>query len=37
VRGDELFAAVDYGDGSNEAFLRRVWHDLYGDQPSTRL
>ena len=25
--------AVDYGDGSDEAFLRRLWHDLYGDQP----
>jgi hypothetical protein len=31
--GDELFHAVDYGDGSDEAFLRRLWHDLYGDQP----
>jgi hypothetical protein len=31
--GDELFNAVDYGDGSDEAFLRRLWHDLYGDQP----
>ena len=30
--GDELFDAVDYGDGSDEAFLRRLWHDLYGDQ-----
>jgi len=33
--GDELFDAVDYGDGSDEAFLRRLWQDLYGDQPST--
>jgi hypothetical protein len=33
--GDELFRAVDYGDGSDEAFLRRLWHDLYGDQPGT--
>ena len=33
--GDELFHAVDYGDGSDEAFLRRLWHDLYGDQPGT--
>jgi hypothetical protein len=32
---DELFDAVDYGDGSDEAFLRRLWHDLYGDQPGT--
>ena len=31
--GDELFRAVDYGDGSDEAFLRRLWHDLYGGQP----
>jgi len=31
--GDELFHAVDYDDGSDEAFLRRLWHDLYGDQP----
>jgi hypothetical protein len=30
--GDELFRAVDYDDGSDEAFLRRLWHDLYGDQ-----
>ena len=30
--GDELFHAVDYDDGSDEAFLRRLWHDLYGDQ-----
>jgi hypothetical protein len=32
--GDELFRAVDYGDGSDEAFLRRLWHDLYGEQPT---
>jgi hypothetical protein len=31
--GDELFDAVDYGDGSDEAFLRRLWYDLYSDQP----
>jgi hypothetical protein len=31
--GDELSGAVDYGNGSDEAFLRRQWHDLYGDQP----
>jgi hypothetical protein len=35
--GDELFAAVDYGDGSDEAFLRRLWHDLYGGQPPAGL
>jgi hypothetical protein len=33
--GDELFKAVDYGDGSDERFLRRLWHDLYGDEPMT--
>jgi hypothetical protein len=31
---DELFKAVDFGDGSNEAFLRRLWHDLYGGEPA---
>jgi hypothetical protein len=29
---DELFMAVDYGDGSDEKFLRRLWRDLYGDE-----
>jgi hypothetical protein len=29
---DELFKAVDYGDGSDEKFLRRLWRDLYGDE-----
>jgi hypothetical protein len=33
--GDELSHAVDYGDGTDEAFLRRLWHDLYGEQPDT--
>jgi hypothetical protein len=33
--GDELSHAVEYGDGSDEAFLRRLWHDLYGEQPDT--
>lgn len=32
---DELFRAVDYSDGSDEKFLRRLWHDLYGDEPVT--
>ena len=32
---DELFKAVDYGDGSDQAFLRRLWHDLYGGEPRT--
>jgi hypothetical protein len=31
--GDELSDAVEYHDGSNEQFLRRLWHDLYGDEP----
>jgi len=35
--GGELSAAVDYGDGSDEAFLRRLRHDPYGDQPSAAL
>ena len=30
----ELFKAVDYGDGSDQAFLRRLWRDLYGDEPA---
>jgi len=30
----ELFKAVDYGDGSDQAFLRRLWHDLYGNEPA---
>jgi hypothetical protein len=30
----ELFKAVDYGDGSDEKFLRRLWRDLYGDEPA---
>jgi hypothetical protein len=30
---DELFKAVDYGDGSDEKFLHRVWRDLYGGEP----
>lgn len=31
-----LFTAAEYGDGSDEAFLRRLWHDLYGDEPVDR-
>ena len=34
--GDELSCAVEYDDGSDEAFLRRLWRDLYGEQPSPR-
>ena len=30
----ELSESVQYDDGSDEAFLRRLWHDLYGDEPS---
>jgi hypothetical protein len=32
----ELFKAVDYGDGSDEQFLRRLWRDLYGSGPTAR-
>ena len=30
--GDELFESVEYDDGTDEAFLRRLWRDLYGDE-----
>lgn len=30
---DELSKHVRYEEGSPEAFLRRVWRDLYGDEP----
>jgi hypothetical protein len=30
---DELSDSVEYSEGSDEAFLRRLWHDLYGDEP----
>jgi hypothetical protein len=30
----ELDDAVEYRDGNDEAFLRRLWRDLYGDEPS---
>jgi hypothetical protein len=30
---EELSEAVEYEDGSDERFLRRVWRDLYGDEP----
>jgi hypothetical protein len=29
----ELDDAVEYNDASDEAFLRRLWRDLYGDEP----
>jgi hypothetical protein len=32
---DELSYAVQYDDGSPEKFLRRLWRDLYGDEPVT--
>lgn len=28
-----LSTAAEYDDGSDEAFLRRLWHELYGDEP----
>jgi hypothetical protein len=31
--GDELFRHVEYDDGSDVAFLQRLWRDLYGDEP----
>jgi hypothetical protein len=30
---DELSKHVRYEDGSAEAFLRRLWRDLYDDEP----
>jgi len=30
--GDELSRSVQFDDGSPEAFLRHLWHDLYGDE-----
>jgi hypothetical protein len=30
---NELSESVEYVDGSDEAFLRRLWHDLYDDEP----
>ncbi len=33
---DELSDAVEYDDESAERFLRRLWHDLYGDEPITK-
>ena len=31
--GDELFESVEYSNGSDEAFLVWLWHELYGDEP----
>jgi hypothetical protein len=30
---DELWKHVKFDDGSTDAFLRRLWRDLYGDEP----
>jgi hypothetical protein len=30
---EALSTAAEYEDGSDEAFLRRLWHELYGDEP----
>lgn len=30
---DALFTAAAYGDGSDEAFLRHLWRDLYPNEP----
>jgi len=30
-----LFTAAQYEDGSDKAFLRRLWRELYGDEPVT--
>ena len=35
VPGDEFFSHVQYDDGSDEAFLKRLWRGLYGDEPVT--
>ena len=29
----ELFRNVQYENGSDAAFLRWLWHELYGDEP----
>jgi hypothetical protein len=31
----ELDDAVEYNDGSDERFLRRLWGDLYGDEAAS--
>jgi len=31
--GGELSESVEYDDACDEAFLRRLWHELYGDEP----
>lgn len=37
VPDDELSSHVEFDDGSTEAFLHRLWHDLYGDEPLDSL
>ena len=34
VPADELSRHVHYEDGSPEAFFRRLWRDLYDDEPT---
>lgn len=29
----ELFEAAEYPEDTDEEFLRRLWRDLYGDEP----
>jgi hypothetical protein len=31
--GDELSESVQHDNRSDEAFLRWLWHELYGDEP----
>jgi hypothetical protein len=33
VPAEELSRHVHYEDGSPQKFLRRLWRDLYGDEP----
>ncbi|PRY00636.1 hypothetical protein [Allonocardiopsis opalescens] len=33
IPGDALDDAADFEDGSDEAFLARVWHDIYPGRP----
>jgi hypothetical protein len=33
VPEEELYREVQYGDGSLEKFLHRLWRDLYPDEP----
>jgi hypothetical protein len=31
--GEELLEAAEYTEDTDEEFLRRLWRDLYGDEP----